>query len=125
MPRRRHPPEAEGKHARQPLALRLAAIERAIVETEIGEPEQLSRPSPRPGLIDFDPARRLSPRAARLDRLIRAMIADKGLLRGEPLAEACARVGARQAPAANSALDCRGRDVAGTLARDTSVPGTP
>lgn len=97
-------PEAEGKHSRQPLALRLAAIERAIVETEIGEPEQLSRPSPRPGLIDLDPARRLSSRAARLDCLIRAMIADKGLLRGEPLAEACARVGARQAPAANSAL---------------------
>jgi hypothetical protein len=32
------------------------------------------------------------------------MIADKGLLRGEPLAEACARVGARQAPAASSPL---------------------
>jgi len=98
------PPEAVGKHARQPLAQRLSAIERAIVETEIGEPEQVLRPSPRPGLIDFDPARRLSPRAARLDRLIRALIADKGLLRGEPLAEACARVGARQAPAASSSL---------------------
>ena len=91
-------PEAEGKHARQPLALRLAAIERAIVETEIGEPEQLSRPSPRPRLIDFDPARRLSSRAARLDCLIRAMIADKGLLRGEPLAEACARVARGKRP---------------------------
>src|SRR5208337_292409 len=98
------PPEAVGKHARPPLAQRLSAIERAIVETEIGEPEQVLRPSPRPRLIDFDPARRMSPRAARLDRLIRAMIADKGLLRGEPLAEACARVGARQAPAASSSL---------------------
>ncbi|MGA2700749.1 MAG: UvrD-helicase domain-containing protein [Isosphaeraceae bacterium] len=98
------PPAAEGEPARPPLAQRLSAIERAIVETEIGEPEQVLRPSPRPGLIDFDPARRLSPRAARLDRLIRAMIADKGLLRGEPLAEACARVGARQAPAASTSL---------------------
>jgi ATP-dependent helicase/nuclease subunit A len=98
------PPEAAGKHARPSLAVRLSAIERAIVATEIGEPEQVLRPSPRPGLIDLDPARRLSPRAARLDRLIRALIADKGLLRGEPLAEACARVGARQAPAANSSL---------------------
>jgi len=98
------PPETVGKHARTPLGQRLSAIERAIVETEIGEPEPVLRPSPRPRLIDFDPARRLTPRAARLDRLIRAMIADKGLLRGEPLAEACARVGARQAPAASSSL---------------------
>jgi len=98
------PPEAEGKHARTPPAQRLSAIERAIVETEIGEPEQILRPSPRPRLIDFDPARRLSPRAARLDRLIRTMIADKGLLRGEPLPAACARVGARQAPEASSSL---------------------
>ncbi len=98
------PPAAEGKLVRQPLAQRLAAIERAIVETEIGAAEPVLRPSPRPELIDFDPAGRLSPRAARLDRLIRAMIADKGLLRGEPLAEACARVGARQAPAASSSL---------------------
>ena len=94
------------------------------METEIGEPEPLFRPSPRPRLIDFDPARRLSSRAARLDCLIRAMIADKALLRGEPLAEACARV-ARGKRRGQFRPHCRGRDVAGTLARDTSVPGTP
>jgi len=98
------PPAAEGKHVRQPLAQRLAAIERAIVETEIGEPEPVRRQLPRPELIDLDPARRLAPRAARLDRLIRALIADKELLRGEPLAAACARVAARQSPAASSSL---------------------
>ena len=114
------PPEAPGKHARTPHASRLAAIERAIVETELGEPEQIVRPSPRPRLIDFDPARRMSPRAARLDRLIRAIIADKRLLRGEPLAEACA---AWRAASSRSQFlaHCRGPDMAGTLARNTSV----
>jgi hypothetical protein len=73
-------------------------------ETEIGRAESVIRPSTLPRLIDLDPAGSLPPRAARLDRLIRALIADKGLLRGEPLAQACARIGARQAPAASYAL---------------------
>jgi hypothetical protein len=61
-------------------------------------------PRPLPRFLELDPARSLVGRAARLDGLIRAMIADKGLLGGEPLDQACARVAARQIPAASSAL---------------------
>ena len=98
------PPEPVRKPGRPSLAQRLALIERAIVDAELVVPEPVSRPSPRPLLIDLHPSSRLSPRAARLDRLIRSMLVDKGLLRGEPLHKACLRVGERQAPAAGSAL---------------------
>jgi hypothetical protein len=72
-----------------------------------------------PRTIDLDPALSLTPRAARLDRLIRSMIVDKGLLQGGSLAEACARLGRRQIPVANSIL------VAEAAARLESWPGTP
>ena len=97
------PPEPARKPGRPSLAQRLASIERAIVDAELGEPEPVSRPSPRPLLINLQPGSSLSS-PGRLDRLIRTMLVDKGLLRGESLHEACLRVGERQAPAAGSAL---------------------
>jgi hypothetical protein len=57
-----------------------------------------------PRTIDLDSAFSLAARAGRLERLIRSVIADKGLLRGDSLAEVCARVGQKQVPAANSVL---------------------
>jgi hypothetical protein len=55
-------------------------------------------------VIDLDTSAKKSPRAARLCRLLRAAIGDERLLRGEALEEVCARVGARQVPAANLSL---------------------
>ncbi len=99
-----NPPEATKKIGRQSLAHSLAAIERTILDAEISEPDRVIQPTPRPRLIDLDPACGLSPRAARLGRLIRAIMTDKELLRGEPLATTCRRLGERQMPAANSSL---------------------
>ena len=55
-------------------------------------------------MIDLDPDPETPSRAMRLGRLIRATLADRGLLQGEPLAEVCSRIAARQVPAANSAI---------------------
>jgi hypothetical protein len=89
---------------RRPSLKTLPEIERVIAQTELRPERQPAAPPPLPRFIELDPARSLIGRTARLDGLIRAMIADKGLLVGESLAQACARVAARQVPAASSAL---------------------
>ena len=55
-------------------------------------------------MIDLDPDPETPSRATRLGRLIRAALADRGLLQGEPLAEVCSRIAARQVPAASSTI---------------------
>jgi hypothetical protein len=83
---------------------RLEEIEEAIAGTPVGAEPELSRPAGSPRLIDLDPERGLSTRQARLARLVRSALGDRGLIRGEPVDEVCARLGARQVPSANSSL---------------------
>jgi hypothetical protein len=82
----------------------LPEIERVIAQMEVRPERPPAAPLPLPRFLELNPARGLTGRSARLGGLIRAMITDKGLLGGEPLAQACARVAARQVPAASSAL---------------------
>jgi ATP-dependent helicase/nuclease subunit A len=98
------PRDPEVGRAGPSQARRLPEIERIITRAEVLAPPPDPRPAPLPGLIDLDPARELSGLAARRDRLIRDVLADKGLFAGDPLEEVCARAGARQVPAASSAL---------------------
>jgi ATP-dependent helicase/nuclease subunit A len=98
------PAEPEPQRRSRPVRLSPAQIEQIISSTPVREVEPARTLPDHPRLIDLDPEGVLPPRAARLNRLIRSGLADRGLLRGEPLDEACARVGARQAPAASSAL---------------------
>jgi ATP-dependent helicase/nuclease subunit A len=93
-----------GTPPRRPSLKPLPEIERVIAQTEVRPERQPAGPRPLLRFVELDPERNLTGRAARLDGLIRAIIADKGLLGGESLAQACARVAARQVPAANSGL---------------------
>ncbi len=98
------PPEAEENRARQPVRRPFQDMEQAILTTSIAEPVPIVEGPSLPRWIDLDSPDEESTRSVRLGRLIRTVIADQGLLRGDPLAEACARAAARQAPAAGSAL---------------------
>jgi hypothetical protein len=93
-----------GSPPRRPSLKPLPEIERVFSQTEVSAERQPTAPPQLPRFIELDPARSLTGRSARLGGLIRAMIADKRLLVGEPLAQACARVAARQVPAASSGL---------------------
>ena len=83
---------------------RLQEIEEAITTTAILEPGSLVRPGHPPAMIDLDPDPDTPSRAARVGRLICSTLADRGLLLGEPLVEACSRLAARQVPAASTAI---------------------
>ncbi len=99
------PPPPPAHTAGPGLAGKLAAIERVLVEAEpVSEPPPARRLSPGPRLIVLEPERVLTTHSARLNRLIRSVFADKGLLRGEALAAVCARLAVRQVPAAGSSL---------------------
>jgi hypothetical protein len=97
------PPEPEGRRPRAPRR-RFQEIEKAITTAAALEPRSVVRPSRQPGFVDIDPDPQTPSRTARLGRLIRATLADRGLLQGEPLVDVCARVAARQVPAANTAI---------------------
>jgi ATP-dependent helicase/nuclease subunit A len=101
------PPEPEDKRPRPSVGRRLEEIKQAIVSTPLGGPQPARRPPSLPRLIDLDPQPELPGRSDRLGRLIRGALAEPTLLSGEPLDQVCARVGARQAPAASSALIAR------------------
>jgi ATP-dependent helicase/nuclease subunit A len=94
-------PEERG---RRPVRQLYQEIERAI-GSAVGPKAEPVVPFPSPpALIDLDPDPNTPGRAARLDRVIRAVLADRTLLQGEPLADVCARLAARQVPAAGSAI---------------------
>ena len=97
------PPPAGGHRPRTPRR-RFQEIEQAITTTIVTEPRPVVPPAHRPGLIDLDLDPDTPSRAARLGRLIRAVLEDRALLQGEPLVEVCSRVAARQVPAASSAI---------------------
>jgi ATP-dependent helicase/nuclease subunit A len=79
-------------------------IERAIGSAVSPDAQPVVPIPSLPALIDLDPDPNTPGRAARLDRLIRALLADRALLQGEPLADVCARLAARQVPAAGLAI---------------------
>ncbi|MGC8639055.1 MAG: UvrD-helicase domain-containing protein [Isosphaeraceae bacterium] len=97
------PTEPERQRRRSPRR-RLEQIEQAITSARVCEPQPALRSSSPPGLIDLDPDPPTPSRQERIGRLIRALLADKGLLLGEPLAEVCARLASRQVPAASSSI---------------------
>jgi ATP-dependent helicase/nuclease subunit A len=67
-------------------------------------PDTTSPPRPRPRWIDLDAARGLSPRAAALDRLIRAVLSDPTATRPGSLGDAARRAARRQSPVAQADL---------------------
>ena len=96
------PPEPEGR--RRGPRRRFQEIERAITSPMVRATKSVSIPPRRPGMIDLDPDLETPSRAARLGRLIRVALVDRGLLQGEPVAEVCSRIAARQVPAASSTM---------------------
>jgi hypothetical protein len=84
----------------------IAAIEEAIARAGPATEDEPSRPSPPPRYLELDPAYGLSPRASRIDSLVRSIIRDPRWRRREPavLEALAARVGARQVPAAGPGL---------------------
>jgi hypothetical protein len=97
----------------------ITAIEQAIAHAAPLERLDPQPPAPTPRYLDLDPAEGLSPRAARLDRLIRSVLRDPRWPRGAALDEVAARAAARQTPAASPGL------VREALARMTSWPDSP
>jgi hypothetical protein len=83
---------------------RLSDIQQVIARSTIAEIEASTRRESPPNWIDLDPAVSLFPRDARLDRLIRSVCVDDGLLTGDSLSSVCKRVGEQQVPAANRTL---------------------
>jgi ATP-dependent helicase/nuclease subunit A len=100
-------PDPEPGPPRPPAAPRLGLqeIER-ILTTATAEPApQPTTPDSTPRWVDLTSVpSALDGHAARLDQLLHLAIADPGLLGGESPAAACARAGARLAPAASSRL---------------------
>ena len=97
------PAEPPGRRRRGPRR-HFQEIEQAIRSAVVREPQPAARARYVPRLVDLDLDPETPSRKIRLGRLIRSTLADRGLLQGQPLAEVCARLAARQVPAANSAL---------------------
>jgi ATP-dependent helicase/nuclease subunit A len=98
------PPEAEARRRRGSIRRQIQDIEEAIARTPLGTERTVPGSTFSPALIDLDPEQGDLARSARLNRLVRVALADRALLRGDGLEEVCARLGARQVPAANSRL---------------------
>ena len=100
------PADPEATRPRQSIRRKLELIEQAISHATVDPPRVPSPPAPLPAWVDLDsePETETPSRKARLGRLIRAALVDRGLLGGEPLDEVCARLGSRQVPAASSQL---------------------
>jgi ATP-dependent helicase/nuclease subunit A len=98
------PPEPIGERAAAAPGSSIAAIEQAIARAAPIERREPGRSAPSPRYLDLDPTAGLTPRAARLDGLIRSMLRDPGWRRGESLESIAVRASARQVPAANASL---------------------
>jgi ATP-dependent helicase/nuclease subunit A len=86
--------------------LSISAIEATISRAGPVRDDPPAQPSAPPHYVDLEPAPGLSPRAARLDGLVRSIVQDPQWRRREPAApeSLAARVGARQVPAASPGL---------------------
>jgi ATP-dependent helicase/nuclease subunit A len=98
------PPVSRGERTATSARASIATIEEAITLATPAGSDDPVRPVPVPRYLDLDPAAGLSPRAGRLDRLIRAILCDPRWLRGEPIEPIATRAAARQVPAANPSL---------------------
>ncbi|MGP0062547.1 MAG: 3'-5' exonuclease [Isosphaeraceae bacterium] len=98
------PPEPRGERAATSSGSSIGAIEQAIARAAPTERVASSRRVPVPRYLDLDPAAGLSPRAARLDGLVRAMLRDPGWRRGDAFDAIAGRASERQVPAANPSL---------------------
>ena len=100
----RSPPEPRsGQPVVTPRAS-VTAIEETITRAEPKEPRAASRRGSEPRYVDLDPTAGLTPREARRDRLIRAMVREPGCWRGESLDAIADNAAAKQVPAANGSL---------------------
>jgi ATP-dependent helicase/nuclease subunit A len=97
---RADPPMSRRGARRSPLDEIAQAITAAPLPPERGSPAA----SYRPRFVDLDPARGLSPRAARLDRLVRTILADPKLFQPGQLPAIAARAARRQDPLATPSL---------------------
>ncbi len=89
----------------RPRRPRLKAVARVIDSAATSTLPLPSVAEPRrPRFVDLDAERRLSPRAERLDRLLRSILLDPNALRPGRLAEVARRAGSRQIPVASPDL---------------------
>jgi hypothetical protein len=98
------PPAPRGERAATSTRASITTIEEAITSVELAVADEPARPTPAPRYVDLDSPAGLTPRAARLDDLIRAILRDPRWLRGESIEAIAARAAARQVPAANPSL---------------------
>ncbi|HEX8204269.1 MAG TPA: UvrD-helicase domain-containing protein, partial [Isosphaeraceae bacterium] len=118
-------PPAPGPTAPRRPRRRLPAIARVISRATPDFEPPPPPPARRPRHVDLDPSGALGPAAARVDRLIRAILADpRALVPGE-LGQVAAQMARRQDPVASprivdAALALLGPWVAGPLARDVA-----
>ncbi len=90
---------------------RISAILEAIEGVEPADEGAQEREEPRrPKLVDLDPSRALSPASARLDRLVRATLADPSAFQPGAFDEALARAALSDNPAANRRMQHLARE---------------
>ena len=97
------PPRIEPPRARKRRP-RLRAVARVIESARLHEATAGPVGSPRPRFVDLDAARGLSPRADRLDRLVRSILADLRAFSPGMLGEVARLAGRRQNPMAHADL---------------------
>jgi ATP-dependent helicase/nuclease subunit A len=108
------PPLASPRPARRRFRPKRLAVSRLIERTTAATEATLTKEYHWPRLLDLTPAVSLSPSSARLDALVRAILADPDACNRERLA-ACAHRAARlQAPAASAQLVAEAIDVLST-----------
>ena len=104
------PPEVDATPIADRIWPRVDAILEAIEDTGPAiEPDEESGNRGRPTLVDLDPARGLVPTESRVDRLVRAVLADPRVLEFGPLGAAIDREGRRQSPAASRRVRAEAR----------------
>jgi ATP-dependent helicase/nuclease subunit A len=99
-----NPPPPDQKRPLATARFSFAQLADLIDRAMVAEQPEPARPTVPMLFLDLDPAACLPPRAARLDRLIRAILRDHRGVCGEPLEHVVERAGARQTPAASAGL---------------------
>ena len=113
------PASASPGRRERPLKPKLRAVAR-VIHSARPQNEANTRSVARPRFVDLDDVRGLSPRNARLDRLIRAILADPRAFDRDGLAAVAREAARRQVPVArddlrDEALDLIGRSLTTTL----------
>lgn len=98
------PPVPRGERTATATRASITTISETIMHAAPAASSEPVRPGSVPQYLDLDPAAGLSPRAARIDALIRAIMRDPRWLSGESMEPIAARAAVRQFPAANPSL---------------------